>query len=60
MVCLLYTSDSSVECKGQCPCSIIALLGIRIGPVLVYINGGGVLVGLVKSTVLVAILRETG
>jgi len=50
------TSDGSVECKSQCPCSIVAVLAIYIGPVLIYIKGGGVLVGFVKSIVLIAIL----
>ena len=52
------TCNGFVECKGECPCDIIAVLGVFIGPVFVYIKGGGVLVGFVESIILVAILGE--
>jgi len=52
------TCNGFVECKGECPCGIIAVLGVFTGPVLVYIKGGGVLVGFVESIILVAILGE--
>ena len=50
------TSDGFVECKGQCPCGIIAVLGIYICPVLADIKVGGVSVGFVDCVILIAIL----
>ena len=52
------TIDSPIECKGQGPCGIIAVLCIQICSVLVQIKNGGIPVVTVGSVILIAILRK--
>ena len=51
------TSDGPVECKGQGPCGIIAVLCITICFIPVQIEWGGVSVSCVSILILRAILR---
>ena len=52
------TGDGSIECKGQGPCGIIAVLCIHICSVLVQVKNGGISVVTVGSIILIAILKE--
>ena len=54
------TSDSPIKCKGQSPCSIIAVLCVQICSVLVQIKNGRISVVTVGSVILIAILRKKG
>jgi len=53
------TSDGSIECKGQGPCGIIAVLCVHICSVLVQVvKHGGISVVTIGSIILIAILKE--